>query len=329
MRNVKIKALGAYLPDNRVTSKELEKQHAIAENWIENHTGVVTRPYFTTENIVQAGSYAALDAIKNAGLEIDDVDCLICASASKHNPIPCTATFLKKELGSSHDMTCFDIDSTCLSFVTAFDTISYAVEAGEYKNVLIVSSEYPSRALNWKQKESASLFGDIAVAAIISQTEEKESSKILAFKMNTFTEGIEYARIMGGTVGYPASEYSEETRKDFLFHMDGKKIYKVTSKYLPQVVSKVLEKSNLKMEDLKMVIPHQASMLSNKLIQTKLKIPEGKVKYIIQEYGNNVAASIPMALKVSINEGEVKRGDKVMFLGTSAGLSIGAMIIEY
>lgn len=329
MTNVKIKALGAYVPSKRVTSKELEKQHGIAEGWIESHTGVVTRPYFTVENIVYAGARAALDAIKNAGLELSDIDCLIAASASKHNPIPCTAAFLKKELGASHDMACFDIDSTCLSFVTAFDTISHAVDAGKYENVLIVSSEHPSRACNWEQKESAPLFGDVAAAAIISKTKENETSKIIFSKMNTFTEGIEHARIKGGTVGYPADMYNEETRKDFLFHMDGKKIYKVASKYLPQIFSEALEKSNLKIGDLKLVVFHQASLLSLQLVQAKLKIPDGKMKYIIQEYGNNVAASIPMAIKVSIDEGEIKRGDKVMLVGTSAGLSIGVMIFEY
>lgn len=329
MINVKIKTLGAYVPSKKVTSNELEKQHGISEGWIASHTGVETRPYFTTESIVQAGAYAASDAIKNAGLVLTEIDCLIVASASKHNPLPCTASFLKKELGASHDMACFDIDSTCLSFVTAFDNIAYAVDAGKYKNVLIVSSECPSKACNWEQKESAALFGDVAVAAIISKTEENETSKIIFSKMNTYTEGIEYARIKGGTAGYPADQYCEETRKDFLFHMDGKRIYKVASKYLPQMFYEALEESNLKMEDLKMVIFHQASLLSLQLIQAKLKIPDGKMKYIIQEYGNNVAASIPMALKVSIDEGEIKRGDKVMFVGTSAGLSIGVMIFEY
>ncbi|MDR2635864.1 MAG: hypothetical protein LBC08_03420 [Campylobacteraceae bacterium] len=329
MLNTKIDSLGAYIPKNRVSSSELEDIHNLPSGWIEQHTGVKERPYFSSENMIQAGAWAAQDALKNANLRLEDVDCLISASASKFQPIPCTASFYKRELGATHKMGCFDVDSTCLSFVTALDSAICMVSSGRYKNVLIITSEHSSLALNWEQKESASLFGDVAVAAIVNKTQNAETSKMLSYGLDTFPEGLEFARVRGGTVGFPADKYHKDNRSAFLFDMNGRSIYKVAAKTLFKMVEDALSSANISMKDINMVIPHQASMLAMQLIQAKLKIPQEKMMYIIQNYGNDVAASIPLALKIAVDEGRVKRGDKIMLVGTSAGLSVGVMILEY
>jgi len=329
MLNIKINSLGVYIPKNKVSSSELEKVHNLPAGWIEKHTGIKERPYYSLENMVQAGAWAAEDAIKNGGIKLEDIDCLISASASRFQPIPCTASLYKRELGAKQKMACFDVDSTCLSFVSALDNAACMINSGKYKNILIISSEQPSLGLNWDQKESAPLFGDLAVAAVIRKTQGTEASQILFSAFDTFPEGLEFATVKGGTIGLPPWKYCENNKTDFLFNMNGRSIYKVAAKVLPQMVDEALSSAGIKMEDIAMVIPHQASMLSMKLMQSKLNIPQGKMMYIIQDYGNNVAASIPLALKIAIDEGKVKRGDKVMLLGTSAGLSVGVMILEY
>ncbi|MDR0762364.1 MAG: hypothetical protein LBF13_04875 [Campylobacteraceae bacterium] len=329
MLNIKINSLGAYIPKNKVSSLELENIHGLPLGWIEEHTGIKERPYYSSENMIQAGVWAAQDALKNANLHLEDMDCLLSASASKFQPIPCTASFYKRALGAKHKMGCFDIDSTCLSFVTALDSAICMINSKRYKNILIISSEHASLALNWEQKESAPLFGDLAVAAVVSRAQDTETSKVLSFGFDTFPEGLEFARVRGGTVGLSVKQYREDNKNDFLFDMNGKSIYKVAAKILTNMMEESLSCAGIGMKDIKMVIPHQASMLSMKLIQSKLNIPEEKMMYIIQNYGNNVAASIPLALKIAIDEGKVKRGDKIMLLGTSAGLSVGVMILEY
>jgi len=329
MLNIKINSLGAYIPENKVSSSELEKAHNLPAGWIEKHTGIKERPYYTSESTVQAGAWAAADAIKNANINLEDIDCLISASAGKIQPIPCMASFYKRELGAKHKMACFDVDSTCLSFVTALDNAACMINSGRYENVLIISSEQTSRFLNWEQKESAPLFGDLAVAAVISKSKEHEPSKILFYSFDTFPAGLEFATIKGGMLGLPVWKYCESNKEDYLFNMNGRRIYRVAAKVLPEMVNESLAATNIRMDEIKMVIPHQASMLSMKLMQSKLNIPEGKMMYIIRNYGNNVAASIPLALKIAVEEGRVQRGDKIMLLGTSAGLSVGVMILEY
>ena len=111
--------------------------------------------------------------------------------------------------------------------------------------------------------------------------------------------------------------------------MDGEKIYKYAAKNMPIFLKNLLLRNNLSLDDIKMVVPHQASLLSLKLMQKKLGIPEGKMFINIEKLGNTVAASIPLALMEAIEKGLVERGDKVLLLGTSAGLTLGAMIIEY
>lgn len=329
MLNIKIKSIGTYIPKTTVTSGELEKTHNIPKGWIEKSTGIKTRRYinFEDENMITAGAGAAREALKNANCKIEEVDCIISASASKYRPIPCTASFMLKELsGDNLPTACFDIDSTCLSFVVALDMMSYAIAAGRYKNVLIISSECCSCGINWNQKESAALIGDAAAAALISAD---DASKILYAKIETFTNGIEYATVRGGLMMLNPLQYNGENKEDYLFDMNGRSIYKIASNVLPSFINQAFTETGLTMDDIKMFIPHQASMLSMKLMQHKLGIPEGKMKYIIQDYGNSVATSIPLALKIAIDEGEIKRGDKVMLLGTSAGLSVGVMILEY
>ena len=329
MLNIQIKSFGAYIPAHKVSSAELGEKHNLPAEWIEKHAGVEERPYFLTENIIQAGTQAARQAIKNAALELSDIDCLISASASKMRPIPCNASFYKRELNATHSMMCFDIDSTCLSFVNALDVAACMIHSGKARHILIISSEQPSATLNWEQKESASLFGDCAVAAVVSQTPKGGSSKIILSLFDTFSDGLPFATIEGGLLERPAWNYSENTHQKYLFDMNGRSIYKTATKTLPKMVQEALKRAGMSIQDIQMVIPHQASLLSMKLMQSKLGIAPGKMMYIIQHQGNNVAASIPLALKAAVDEGKVKRGDKIMLLGTSAGLSIGVMILEY
>jgi 3-oxoacyl-[acyl-carrier-protein] synthase-3 len=242
--------------------------------------------------------------------------------------IPCNAALIQEQLGLLHSgIPSFDVNSTCLSFITALDMISYAIDCGRYENVLLVSSEISSVGLNWSQAESSILFGDGAVAVILSKSQD--SSGILNSHMETYSAGSHLSEIRGGGTKIHPRVYDDQTKEDFLFDMDGKAIFKLSYKLLPSFLEKLFSPINLSLQDLHMVIPHQASASAMKIIRKKLGVDEARFMNIIENYGNMIAASIPMALHEAVKQGRVKRGDTIMLLGTSAGLSIGGIVLEY
>lgn len=329
-RNVKILGIGKYLPKKRVLAEDLDRELGLPNGWTREKAGVLVRHYIDDETSSKMGAYAAKAALEDAGLSLSDIDCIICASGIAEQEIPCTASLIQKELGGENSgIPSFDINSTCLSFVTALDTMSYLVDAGRYNKILIISSETPSVALNWEDKESCTLFGDGAGAVIIGKTPEGESSKVICSAMETYSKGAHFSEVRGGGSKIHPREYSEKTKTDFLFSMDGKKIYKLSAQVLPDFIEKMLKSANLNISDLELVIPHQASLMAMALTQNNLKIPEGRFMYTVQYHGNTVAASIPMALYEAIKQNKIQRGDRFMFLGVSAGLSVGAMVLEY
>jgi len=329
-RSVKILSIGKYLPKRKIYAEDLDKKLNLPEGWTAEKAGVLVRHYVENETSSKMGALAAKEALSSAELTLTDIDCIVCASGTAEQPLPCNASLIQKELdGEYSGIPCFDINSTCLSFVTAMDLLSYLIDAGRYKKVLIVSSEITSVGLNWEDKESCTLFGDGAAAVILEKTPINETSKIFCSDMKTFSKGAHYSEIKGGGTNLHSRGYSENNKNDFLFYMDGKKLYKMSAQILPAFVENMLKNVNLSLSEMELVIPHQASFMAMKLTQKNLNILEGKFLYTIGHHGNTVAASIPMALYDAIESGRIKRGDKIMFLGTSAGMSVGAMAFEY
>lgn len=332
MRNIKILSTGKYLPARVVHSSELDEMMNLEKGWTEKKSGVTNRRYIdpTFETNAYMGARAAEQALHNANLKKEDIDCIISASGSYQQPLPCGAALIQKELEMSHlGVPCFDINSTCLSFVTALDTISYLVEAGRYNRVLIISSEIASAAINYNQKESAVLFGDAAVAVIVEKAKNTEDSHILNSHMVTFSEGANLTEVRGGGTNFHPRNYSEETKEEFLFHMDGKGVFKLSSKKINEFVTDLLSPTRFEMKHIDLVIPHQASGMAMRIMRKKLGIAEDKFMDIIGEHGNTIASSIPLALHEAIVSGRLKRGQRAMLIGTSAGLSIGGIVFEY
>jgi 3-oxoacyl-[acyl-carrier-protein] synthase-3 len=331
-RNVRIAGIGRYLPKNLVTANEIEDRLGVESGWVEAKSGVSERYFITDETTSQMGAIAAQEALAHAGIHLEEIDCIISACAAVEQIIPCTAALIYKKLDPKHSgIPCFDMNSTCLSFVTAMDHISYAIDAGRYRNVLIVSAEISSTGLNWNHKESGSLFGDAAVAVVLSRTPQGESSAIITSHMETYTQGAHLAEIRGlGVKNHPRTYDGEINMEDFLFTMDGQAIFKMSARLLPGFIKRLFcPVDHLELRDMKLVIPHQASMMALRIMQKRLNLTEEQFLIIVNKYGNNIAASIPMGLYDAIHEGRIQRDDHVLLLGTSAGLSLGGLIFVY
>ncbi|KAB8129201.1 beta-ketoacyl-ACP synthase III [Gracilibacillus oryzae] len=318
--------MGKYLPKAIVHSDEIDRLLAVEPGWTKKKSGVEKRHYAKSETASDMGAEAVKKALQNADTTLDEIDAIICTSGTMEQPIPCTASLIHKKLAPARPIPAFDINSTCLSFVTGFDLISHAVANGTYKKVVIVASEIASVGLNREQKESYVLFGDAAAACVV-ETADEETTGILAAKMETYSEGAHLTEIRGGGTKYHPNFHHNE--QDFLFDMDGQKVFRMSSKVINPFVDELLQEADLSIKDLKAVVPHQASGMAMRLLQKKLGIPSSQFINVIENYGNTIAASIPLALCDAIESGKIQRGDHVMLLGTSAGLSLGGMIFVY
>jgi 3-oxoacyl-[acyl-carrier-protein] synthase III len=326
---IRIVGTGSYLP-NSVDTNVLVEKTGVDRRYIEKHAGVVNRHWVNDgETAAYMGAKALKSALSASGIDINEIDCIISASGAMQQPIPCNAVLIKEELGLiDNSIPAFDINSTCLSFVVALDNISYLIEANRYKKIAIISSEITSKGLNWEQKESCFLFGDGAVAIIVEKC-ESYTSNIIKGRIETYCEGAHDTEVRGGGTAMPSYLHTEKNKKDYLFDMDGRKVFTLTLKHIEGFVEKLFENTGLDIVHIDKVIPHQASGLALKAIQRKLKIDDDKLVNIIADYGNMVAASIPFALHLKILDGSIKRGNKILLIGTSAGLSIGGIILTY
>ena len=264
-------------------------------------------------------------ALENASITVNDIDCIVSASAVGIQPIPCMAALIHEKIAKGTSIPALDINTTCTSFMTALDTMSYLLEAGRYKRILIFSCDVASRALNPKQKESFQLFSDGAVAFIIEKT-DKEIGVIDAMQ-KTWSEGAHSTEIRGGLSNLHPENYSEETKEEFMFDMNGKTVLSLSMKKIPEMMKEFLENNDMKISDIDMVVPHQASV-AMPIVMEKLGVTEDRFINEVKEFGNMVSASVPLALAHGLENRKIKNGDTILLIGTAAGLTTNLLLIR-
>jgi 3-oxoacyl-[acyl-carrier-protein] synthase III len=326
---IEILGTGKFLPSQIVTDLEIAQRLGISATWIQDRVGVRQRHFATTETAVEMGAKAAQAALADANLQLADISCIVSTSGIPQQSIPCNGALIQRELGGGDSgIPAFDINSTCLSFLVGLETMAYPILAGKYDRVLLVATELISKGIDWQDPESATLFGDGAAAVIIGRTPDASGAQILAARLETYGKGAELTECKGGGNNFAPREYCENP-ENFLFKMDGRGVYKLAAKIFPGFLDRLLSPIGLSIDDIDLVIPHQASLMAIAMIGKQLRIPQEKLMVIIQDHGNNIAASIPLALHIAIHENRLRRGDRVLILGTSAGFSIGGMVLDY
>lgn len=308
-RHVEIAGYGVCLPKNTVQFKD-QTRYRVVEN------------EETQLDLAEAAIQAALE---NAKLSIKDIECLVSASAVGVQPIPCTAALIHERVAKGLSIPAMDINTTCTSFISALSTMSHLIEAGEYRRVLIVSSEVGSLGLNPKQKESYELFGDGA-AAFIFQASDKDKG-VIASLQRTWSEGAHDTEIRGGLTSYQPKEYSEETKTNFMFDMKGKKILLLSARVIPEMFQEFQEKSGISKDAVDYIIPHQASR-ALPLVMDKLGVSKDKYLNIVSEYGNMVSVAVPFGLAYALDHGYVKEGDTIFLMGTAAGMTVNMLALK-
>ncbi|WP_245517465.1 MULTISPECIES: 3-oxoacyl-[acyl-carrier-protein] synthase III C-terminal domain-containing protein [unclassified Mesorhizobium] len=312
-----------------MTTRALEERLGLGRGALEVATGVVERYVCTAESQIDLACVAARLALDDAGLEVQAVDLIIGGCGVPYQPLPATAPLVMQRLGLADGSgAAFDVNSTCLSFLTAFETAGRMIAAGQCETALVFSAEVASRALPWRdQPEVAALFGDGAAAAVLRRAGPGEG-RVAASLMRTYPSAWEACGIGSGGTRFDFQNQPEEFARHSLFHMDGKELFRLTSRHFNGFVDDLLERAGWRHEDVDLVVPHQASPLALAHMARQTGFAPEKLVDIAARFGNQIAASIPFALDVARREGRVAPGMKLLFLGTSAGVSFGGMALE-
>lgn len=324
--SIQMVGIGACQPMRKVYSTEIDQKMGCKPGLTERITGVKSRYYATNESATELAAMAVDIALQSSKLDISDIDCVISASGTMEQAIPYNAVKLHKRLGLSSNVVTFDINMTCLSTLMAIDMAANLIQLGRYKTILIYASEIASVGVDWAKIETGGLFGDGAAALILTGS---ENSRIVTSLFETHSDGYDYCQIKGGgSLNHP-SKIEGDYRPYGLFEMQGPEVYRFSAKVLAPFLDKLLNNANLKIDDIDWIIPHQASSKALHHMQKRLGIDKEKIVNIISTHGNQISASIPTALNHLIKSKRVKSGDKLLFIGTSAGLSLGGLIWEW
>lgn len=317
----RIIATSMAVPPEVQTSEQLAPLIGRDSEWIIRRTGVLQR--HVAGNLKDPAVLAA-EASRPLLDRYGSPDCVIYAGAIPRQMLPDLSVFVHRELGLT-GVPGFSVNAACLSFLSALTVADALIERGQYRKILICVAELASRGRNFSEPESAALLGDGAAAVLMEQT--PGTSCIAGYQMQTWSDGADLAGLRGGGTLFPP-EHPDTTLADHRFHMQGEQLLRATVPRLRQFLDKFFSEHGISQADIQLVIPHQPSGPALSLLK-RWGFTEERVVNIIADYGNCVAASMPMALALAEREGQIQRGDLLLLLGTAAGISIGASLLRW
>ncbi|PTU74545.1 3-oxoacyl-[acyl-carrier-protein] synthase III C-terminal domain-containing protein [Pseudomonas mangrovi] len=329
-RRLALLGSGHALPQQRLSSAELDLRLGLATGTVERIGGVRSRAFANAdETAASLAARAAQAALEAAGLNAAQLDCVVAASGTMDQGMPCNAALIHRELGlGASGIPAFDINASCLGFIAALDQLSWPLAAGRYQRVLLVCADIASCGLDWQQLESAAIFGDGAAAVVLGADGSGQGVRILASKLRTYSEGARFCQIPAGGSRHHPSRVAEGFLPLTHFAMQGKAVYRLASTHLPGFLEELLSDAQLHREQIDWVVPHQASRLAMDHLSRRLGFAADRVIDIFAEHGNQVAASLPTALDIARRDGRIQPGQRLLLLGTGAGLSLGGMLLE-
>lgn len=323
MKNAKMIGFGLYTPKNLVENERLQEFLETSDEWIRTRTGIERRYISLDENTSDLAVEASKKALSQAGLSAEDIDLIILATVTPDNFTPSTACIVQDKLGAKNAWA-FDINAACTGFIYALKLGKSLIRSGEAKNALIIGAETLSKALNWEDRGSCVLFGDGAGATVLTSTEEDCGIKCVNVKSDG-SKGDSLV-IQGLPLNSPFKDRKEVSEN--YINMNGREIFKFATKVMEESIVDILEKENIKIEEIDVIIPHQANLRIIDYVGKRLGIPREKFATNLQNYGNTSGASIPIALCEAIDDGKVKRGDNIIMVGFGGGLTWGAALIK-
>jgi 3-oxoacyl-[acyl-carrier-protein] synthase-3 len=326
LRPVSVIATGSYVPERVLTNADLTKMVDTSDEWITTRTGIKERhiaaPGQATSDLAVK---AAQKAMQKAGISADELDLIIVATVTPDMPFPSTACFVQEKL-KAFRAACFDIQAACSGFIYGLEIARQFVASGTLNTALVIGSEKLSCVTDWEDRSTCVLFGDGAGAAVVRS--RPGSRGILATSISADGRLTSLLNLPGGGSVYPASQQTVKDRRHYI-KMAGKEVFKYAVNAMLEAANDALKKASLKIDQVNLIIPHQANMRIIHAIGDRLGAPPEKYFVNMERYGNMSSASVPVALDEAAQQGILKPHDIVLLVAFGGGFTWGATLLEW
>ncbi len=313
---------GHYLPAKILTNDDLSKMVETNDEWISTRTGIKQRHIVTDELTSDMAVAAAQKAIASAGISVEDVDLVVVATVTPDNTTPAVSAKIGGKLGLKAGTPTFDISAACSGFVYALTLADNMIRLKQAKCAVVIGAESLSKIVDWTDRNTCVLFGDGAGAVVLRACEGKgDNTDTGILSTRLYSDGSHYDSLKS-TGGVSSTQTA-----GFIW-MDGKEVFKYAINSLSQAAEDVMADAGVKAEDIDLLIPHQANIRIINGVGQKLGLPEEKVVVTVNNHGNTSAASIPLALSESFENGKIKKGDLVVLTAMGAGFTSGGALIR-
>jgi len=330
MTPMTLTGFGACAPREQRPSTALDAVFGQPAGWTEGQFGIASRGVASPDETTSAmGAEAARKALAMAGWAPEDLDVIIGACAVMEQPIPGVSVLIQQALGlGKSGVWAFDVNQTCLSFVTALDVAAMGFESRRFRRALIVSSDIASAGLDWETPHAAAIFGDGAAAVCVEAGSDRDGPGLLSRRFETYGDGKDLATLRSGGTRIRIEHGLEALTEGARFHMDAFGIFKAAARHMPDLIDGVLAEAGVTRETVDVIVPHQASRPALEHARKLMGGAPGRVVDIFSTRGNQIAASVPTALVDAHARGLLAPGKTVLLLGTAAGISAAAMVIR-
>jgi len=328
MKEIKVGVIGTghFLPEKVLTNADLERMVETSDEWITTRTGIKERHLVEKGTPTSAiATLAAQDALKSAKLNPEDIELIIIGTITPDMQFPSTACFVQAKLGAKN-AAAFDVSAACSGFIYAISVAEAMIKTGLYKNALVIGAEVLSSIVDWEDRNTCVLFGDGAGAVVLAPVEE---GGILSTHLGSDGNETGLLYLPAGGSAMPATIDTVNNRMHYL-KMSGNEVFKLAVKAMADAADKAAKKAGISSVDqLDLIIPHQANMRILLAVANRLKIPEQKLFLNVERYGNMSSASTAVALDEAVKQGRIKKGDNIILVAFGAGLTWAACVIKW
>lgn len=321
-RRAVVIGVGHYLPERVVPNSEFEKSLDTTDEWIKSRSGIERRHFAAKgETTSHIGAKAAKAALSSAKLNGNDIDCIVLATSTADLTFPSAATMIQNEIGNTSGFA-FDVQAVCAGFAYALANANALIVSGQANRVLVIGAETFSRIMDWTDRSTCVLFGDGAGALVLEGQDGTGTSKDRGILTTELKSDGRYRDIL-----YVDGGVSSQTTG--VLKMQGKEVFRHAVEKLAETAMASLSKVGLTASDIDWVVPHQANIRIIQSTAKKLGVGMDRVVVTVQDHGNTSAASIPLALSVGVQNGQIKRGDLIVTEAIGGGLAWGSAIIRW
>lgn len=327
-RYASIIGTGSYLPETVLTNFDLEKMVDTSDEWIRQRTGIVERriaedDIATSDLSVQAARLA----IKKAQIDPLEIEMILVATVTPDTFFPSTACYVQKGIGAKN-ASAMDISAACAGFLYGLDLANGLIISGQYDTILVVGGEVFNKIVDWNDRNTCVLFGDGAGAAVVQATEEPKG--ILASYIGSDGDYAADISLLGIPAGGSRMPVTSEAIDQNLnkIQMNGREVFKLGVRLMPEAAERALQKANVSVDDIDLLIPHQANLRIIEAVGQRLGVPREKVYVNVDKYGNTSAATVIIALDEAIQDGRAKPGDLILLVTFGAGLTWGSTLLR-